>query len=769
MSIPNGTRLGPYEILAPLGAGGMGEVYRAHDTRLERDVAIKTLPERLAGDPQALARFDREAKAIAALSHANILSIFDVELTKPPLFLVTELLEGDTLRRRLKDSALQWRRAVEIGAAVAEGLAAAHAKGIVHRDLKPENIFLTKDGRVKILDFGLARFKEALELESRTHAPTLTDAATVMGTVGYMSPEQARGETVSTTSDVFSLGCVLYEMVTSRRAFHRSSPVSTIAAILNDEPVPVTEFVKEIPSDLERWIIHCLKKDPEQRPQSARDLSLILRDLLSEAARAGHFAARGSGPSIDSLAVLPFVTTSSSADADYLGDGITESLINSFGQLRRLKVMARSTVFRHRGEDVDALQVGRDLGVKAVLTGRILQRGETLVIRAELVDVNSGSQLWGQQYKRQLTDIFAIQDEISTEISSRLRVQFTSEEQQRLTKHYTENPEAYELYLKGRYFWNKRTLEAMKKALGYFEQAVECDPIYARAYTGLADCSAMLSIYGELAPRQAFTKAKAAQARALEIDATLGEAHASRGFTLLLFDWDFLQAEQALRHAIELNPGYASAYQWLGFALGLTGRLEEAKAAMTVARQLDPFSASINTTAVYPTYWAHQFDEAIAGFRAAVELHPNYWTAHYFLGLSYALGGDLTRAITALREAEAIGDSLWRYSGLGFTFGLAGEPAKARELLAELDQLSKQQYVSAHVRAPICLGLGEKDQAFAWLERAFEERDWQMAWLAVDPFWDGVRSDSRLTRLIEKTGMGSHASFPSGHVRPLEM
>ena len=308
MPLAAGTRFGPYEILAPLGAGGMGEVYRAHDTRLDRDVAIKTLPEGLAGDPQALSRFDREAKAIAALSHANILSIFDVELTQAPLFLVTELLEGDTLRRRVKDSALHWRRAVEIGAAVAEGLAAAHAKGIVHRDLKPENIFLTKDGRVKILDFGLARFKEALELESRTHAPTRTDTAIVMGTVGYMSPEQARGEAVSATSDLFSLGCVLYEMVTGRRAFHRSSPVSTIAAILNDEPVPVTEFVKEIPSDLERWIVHCLKKDPEQRPQSARDLSLILRDLLSEAARPGHFSARGGGPSIDSLAVLPFVT-----------------------------------------------------------------------------------------------------------------------------------------------------------------------------------------------------------------------------------------------------------------------------------------------------------------------------------------------------------------------------------------------------------------------------------------------------------------------------
>jgi len=760
MALSAGTHLGPYRILAPLGAGGMGEVYRAHDARLERDVAIKTLPERLASDPQALSRFEKEAKAIAALSHANILAIYDAELTKPPLFLVTELLEGETLHQRIMESALPWRRAVEIGALVTEGLAAAHAKGIVHRDLKPANIFLTKDGRVKILDFGLARFKAPLDVEVGTLAPTLTDAVVVMGTVGYMSPEQARCDSIGTASDLFSLGCVLYEMVTGRRAFHRSSPVSTIAAILNDEPLPVTEFVKGIPSELERWILHCLRKDPEQRPQSARDLSMILRDLLTEPDWSGRSVSRGTGPTIDSLAVLPFVTTSSSPDADYLGDGITESLINSFGQLRRLKVMARSTVFRHKGKDIDPLQVGRDLGVKAVLTGRISQRGEILAIGAELVDVNSGSQLWGQQYKRQLTDIFVIQDEISTEISKCLRVQFTGEEHQRLTKHYTENPEAYELYLKGRYAWNKRTLEAMRKALGYFEQAVESDPSYARAHTGMADCCAMLSIYGELAPRQAFTQAKAAQAHALEIDPALGEAHASRGFTLLLFDWHAVQAEERLRHSLELNPGYASAHQWLAFVLGLTGRIAESKAEMKVAQQLDPFSASVNTTAIWPSYWAHRFDEAIEGFRAAAELHPNYWIAHYYLGLSYAHRGDLARATTALREAEAVGDSLWRYAGLGYVYGKAGQPVQAREILAKLDGLSRQQYVPAPVRAAICAGLGEEDQAFEWLERAVEERDWQVAWLTVDPFWDSMRSDPRFNRLLARAGLINYASRP---------
>jgi serine/threonine-protein kinase len=737
----------------------MGEVHRARDTRLDRDVAVKVLTERVALD-RRLSRFRTEAKAIAALSHPNILSIYDAELQQSPFFLVTELLEGETIRQAIERSPLSWRRVVEIGAAVADGLGAAHAAGIIHRDLKPENIFLTTRHGVKILDFGLARFKRGFEEVPGALAPTLSDVHMVMGTVGYMAPEQARAEAVTAATDMFSLGCVLYEMLSGHRAFQRSTPASTMNAILNEEPRPVCEYAKDVPPELGRWVTHCLAKDPEERPQSARDLALIMRDLLGEHKESRRSSERVGSAELESLAVLPFFTSSISPDAEYLADGITEGLINNLAQLRYLRVVARSTVFRHKGKDVDPMQIGRDLGVSAVLTGRIFQRGDILVIAAELVRVADGSQLWGQQYKRQMTDIFSIEDDISTEISGRLRVRFAENEQVRLTRHYTENPDAYRLYLKGRHCWNKRTIEGMRQALEYFEQAVETDPSYARAYTGLADCTSMLAIYGETDARQAHARAKAAQELALQIDPTLAEAHASRGFSLLLFKWEFGEAEEALRRALDLNPGYASAHQWLGFTLGLTMRLQEARAAMRTAQELDPFSASINTTAVWPVYWARLFDEAVEAFRNAAALHPGYWVAHYYLGLSYAHQGDYGQAILALRHAAEIGDSMWRYAGLGFVYARAGQPEQAREILTKLQEAGRHYYVPAIYSAAVHSGLGDTEQAVKYLERAVEERNWEIAWLHVDPFWDDIRSDRRFQRLQAQLGLA--ASFRQG-------
>jgi serine/threonine protein kinase/tetratricopeptide (TPR) repeat protein len=753
MRLTAGTQLGPYRIEAPLGAGGMGEVYRAKDTRLGREVAIKVLAERLVFDTAALARFRIEAKSIAALSHPNVLSIYDVELEHAPLFLVTELLEGETVRQRIERSRIPWRLGVEIGTAIAEGLTAAHTASIFHRDLKPENIFLTKRGGVKILDFGLARFKRGVENQSGSLASTLSGAGLVMGTLGYLAPEQARGEAVTAATDIFSLGCVLFEMVSGHKAFHGPTAALTLSATLNDEPARLADYVDNIPPELDRWIHHCMRKDPEARPQSARDLGLILRDLLAERAESRRAGPAGMRAEFESLAVLPFVTSSSSPDAEYLADGITETLINNFAQLLHLRVIARSTVFRHKGRDVDPMEVGRELEVNAVLTGRIFQRGDVLVIAPELVDVRNGLQLWGHQYKRQLTDIFAIEEEISREISDRLRVRFAPEEQSRLTRRYTENPEAYQLYLKGRFSWNKRTLEGMRQAVGYFEQAVGTDPSYARAYTGLADCISMLAIYGDLDARQAETRARVAQELALQIDPGLGEAHASRGFTLLLFDWKFRDAEAAFRKALELNPGYASAYQWLGFTLGMTGRLDDARAAMKTAQQLDPFSASINTTAVLPVYWARLFGEAIEGFRAAVALHPGYWVAHYYMGLSYVHKGEFGQAILALRHAADIGDSIWRYAGLGFVYARAGQPQEAREVLAKLHEIGQVQYVPPIYCAAIHAGLCEADQAIQYIQRAVAERNWQIAWLTVDPFWDTIRSDSRFHALQVELGL----------------
>jgi serine/threonine-protein kinase len=753
MRVRSGTRLGPYEITSLIGAGAMGEVHRARDTRLDREVAIKVLSPTIAEDQTSLARFVIEARAIAKLSHPNILAIFDVELEQRPLFLVTELLEGETLRQSLRDSPLPWRRAVEITIGLSDGLAAAHLQEIIHRDLKPENIFVTKQGIPKILDFGLAQFKP--ELRAGDDVATVlarSESGLLMGTLGYLAPEQARGERVTAAADVFSLGCVFYEMITGRRAFSGSTPASTLAAILNADPPNLQGFPEDVPRELNLWITRCLEKEPATRVQSAHDLSLILRDLVGTPS-VERSVGRSAPMEVRSLAVLPFVISTSSPDAEYLADGVTESLINNLAQLSHLRVVARSTVFRHRGKDIDPLQVGSSLGVDAVLSGRIFQRGDTLVIGTELVDVRDGLQLWGQQYKRQLTDIFTIEDEISTEISGRLRMRLTPEEHSRLTKRYTENPEAYRFYLKGRHCWNKRTLAAMKEAVGHFEQAVEADPAYARAHTGLADCQSMVAIYGGVDPRQSYTRSKAANERALQIDPTLGEAHASRGFRLLHFDWQFREAESAFRQAIELNPGYASGHQWLGFVLGLTRRFEEARAELTIAQQLDPFSASINTSAIWPLYWARQFDAAVAGFRTAVELHPGYWVAHYYLGLALAQKGEYGQALPILRYAVEIGDSSWPLQGLGFVCGRAGETSQAREVLARLHELRRHQYIPPTHLAATYAGLNEPEEVLQHLQSAVRELDWQVAWLHVHPFWDGVRQDRRFRELLRQVDL----------------
>ncbi|MBI3697620.1 MAG: protein kinase [Acidobacteria bacterium] len=559
MPLPAGMRLGPYEILAPIGAGGMGEVYRARDSRLGREVAIKVLPEHLAQDPQALARFEREAKAVAALSHHNILAIHDVGREQGVSYAVTELLEGDTLRSGLDRGPLPWRKAVEIGVAVAEGLSAAHAKGIIHRDLKPGNIFLTSDGRVKVLDFGLARFNPPSAAQSEPVAQTATEAGTVMGTPGYMSPEQVRGVPVGPGSDIFSLGCVLYEMVSGRRAFSGKTPVETLSAVLKDHPAELASSGKQIPLELDRLISHCLEKNPEERFQSARDLAFDMKSILGGS---GVASPPAPGKALDSIAVLPFANASREPDAEYLSDGITESIINSLAQIAQLRVMPRSTVFRYKGQEVDPQAVGRELNARMVLTGRVILRGETLVVGMELVDVAQGSQLWGERYNRKLADIFAVEEEIARKISESLRMRLSGEEKKRLAKRFTENTEAYQLYLKGRHYWVKRTPDSMKKGIEYFQQAIEKDPGYALAYAGVADCYSILSTYGAVSPREGWAKAKAAAAAAVALDPELAEGHTSLAFIRGFADWDWVAAEEECRRAIELNPAYWVAPYW---------------------------------------------------------------------------------------------------------------------------------------------------------------------------------------------------------------
>ncbi|HJZ12181.1 MAG TPA: protein kinase, partial [Acidobacteriota bacterium] len=627
MKLDKGTQLSRYRIIAPLGKGGMGEVYRAKDTQLDREVALKVLPHHLADNADSLRRFQREAKSLAALSHPNILTIFDGGTDQGVSFVVTELLEGETLRGRIANSAMPWQKALEVAVPVAEGLAAAHSKGVIHRDLKPENIFLTSDNRVKILDFGLARWQEPAPAANTTESPTVSSSETgtgvVIGTVPYMSPEQVRGEKLDARSDIFSFGSVLYEMLTGNRPFSRNSGAETVAAILKEDPPKLTESGKHAPIELERVIARCLEKNPEQRVQSARDLAADLRHILSSfeiskpslqttqgeargrlhpaiwigmvllfltAGISIYFLTRG-GKAINSVAVLPFTNVSGDTKIEYLTDGITESIISRISQLPSLKVISRNSVFHYKGRAIDPQKVRDELNVEAVVMGRVLHQGDSLSISVELIDTHDNAQLWGEQYNRKLADIFTVEEGISKEIAQNLRLKLTGQEEKKLEKNYTESTEAYQLYLKGRYFWNSGTPDAFKKGIEQFRQAIEKDPGYAAAYAGLAYCYIDLGTLSYVSPEETMPQGKAAALKALQLDDSLPEAHAALGFAKWIWDRDRTGAEKELKRAIELDPQSSIAHYYYSFFLWTIGRFDEMLAESTRARDLDPLSA----------------------------------------------------------------------------------------------------------------------------------------------------------------------------------
>ncbi len=792
MSLSAGSRLGPYEIVSPLGAGAMGEVYRARDKKLDRDVAIKVLPESVAADPDTLARFEREAKAVAALSHPNILSIFDFGTHEGTAYVVMELLEGKTLRERLDEGPIPQKLAVDYALQIVKGLSAAHEKGIVHRDLKPRNLFVMKDGHVKILDFGLAKRIEAIASGEETSAPTAaqhTMPGTVMGTMGYMSPEQVRGLPVDHRSDIFAFGAILYELLSGERAFKRDTASDTIAAILIQEPSELSESGRSIPPALERIVKHCLEKDRDNRFHSARDIAFALGEASSGSAAAlatlaaqpprsrafrpllwaagvaalAALAAavlwlRPGARTIDSVAVLPFVNAGGDPNAEYLSDGITESLIDSVSQIPGIKVISRASAFHYKGKDVGARIVGRELGVRAVLTGQIVQRGDALSIRAELVDARDETHLWGEQYNRRLSDILAVQEEIARDISGKLRQRLTGEEKKRLAKRYTENAEAYALYLKGRYDWNKRTGEDIQKAIGYFRQAIDKDPTYALAYAGLADSYAILFYYAGLPPSETFLMAKAAASKALEIDDTLAQAHATLAFVHENFDWDFSAAGKEYRRAIELDPKYPTAHHWYSLYLSGIGRHEQAIAEAERVYKLDPLSPIISNLRAAAFYSARQYDRAIEAARKTLELDKGFSPAHFSLGCALEQKKMYPEAIAALEEAVRLsGRRIRADADLGHAYAVSGRREEAMRMIEELKARSERGYDPVADIALVYAGLGQNDEAMRWLEKAYQARS---AWLIqlflkVDPRWDALRSDARFQDLLRRIGFTS--------------
>jgi serine/threonine-protein kinase len=823
-----------YRILRKLDRGGMGEVFLAEDTRLGRRLALKLLLAEYTQDAERVRRFEQEARAASALNHPNILTIYEIGQAGERHYIATEFVEGETLRRKIKRGPLPLAEALDLAAQIAEALAAAHAGGIIHRDIKPENVMLRPDGYVKVLDFGLAKLVERQRPQTVAdeEAKTMlahTNPGAVMGTTWYMSPEQARGQVVDERTDVWSLGCVLYEMLTGRPPFDGATPSHVIVSILESDPPPA-DFQGEASPELEHILDRALAKDRDSRYDSVGEMCDDLRALKSSLDGAGRAsavrataearaarvtaAARAAQPSasvgagaasstasharltgslrrfdtsalalrrrhtkalaaavlagvvllgayvlyvrlttqrgISAIAVLPFTNVGGDPGAEWLSDGITESLINSLSPAPGLKVMSRNSTFRYKGKDVEPARVGRELGVNAVLTGEVAQRGDDLQVSVELIDARDDSHLWGEKYNRKLSDVLKVQEEIAREIAARLRSRLRGANAD--PKRYTEDSEAYQDYLRGRYFWNKRTEDGFRKSVAYFNQAIERDPNYALAYAGLADTYALMSDYSLIPPNEAMPKARAAAQRAIDLDDTLAEAHTSLAFVRMAYDWQWEEAGQDFRRAIELNPNYATAHQWYASYLVQVGRFGEALSEIRHAQELDPLSSIISANAGLYQYYARQYEQAAAQLRRTLDLDEQFGVAHLYLGYVYLQRpGQTQAAIEEFQKArDDMGEDPETLAALGHAYAVAGRRADAQKVLDGLRERAARGYVSPYFIAVVYTGLGDRDRAFEMLEESYRDRHPGMILLKSDPRFDSLRGDPRFTRLIQR-------------------
>ncbi len=741
-----GKTIGHYEIVTKLGEGGMGEVFQARDTRLDRLVALKFLPARLLTDQILVARFEQEARAIAALAHPHIATIHDVGENEGARFLVFEYLAGGTLKSKLRSQQLPLPEALHYGLQLAEALAHAHRRGIVHRDVKSENAMFTDDGVLKLTDFGLAKLTGAAEL---------TQAGYTIGTAAYMSPEQAQGLPVDHRSDIFSYGIVLFEMVAGSLPFSGDSGMALIYGIMNTAAPSLVQRRPDAPARLEDIVLKALEKNRDFRYQTMDQVIADLRDLEhgSAAPTSSRGRTRAAPPAV---AVLPFANLSTDPENEYFSDGLTEDLISSLSQLEGLRVVARTSAFQFKGKATDVREVGRRLSVGVVVEGSVRRAGEKVRVNATLINVADGFQLWSDRYDREMKDVFAIQDEICGSIVKALKVKLTGEEDRPLVKKYTENLAAYHHLLKGRYYWNKWTEEGFRRGMEHYRQAIAADPAYAPAYAGLADCFCLLGFWGLAPPQQVMPQAKALALQALALDDTLADAHASLAVVLALFDWDWSASQREFLRALELNPGLANAHLLYGTCYLMPfGHAAEAIAAIRRAVDLDPLSL-VNNTYLGTAYWiAGRDDEALLQLQRTLDLDPQFAEAWRCLAWAHLTAPRLDDAIAAFTKARDLAPTLVTLADLAHTLGRAGRAAEARQILAQLQEMSQHTFVSAYCFFIIHYGLGDLDTAFEWLDRAYEERSSWMMWLKSGPLFGPLASDPHLIALREKV-------FPAG-------
>lgn len=816
-NLSQGSRLGPYEIASSIGAGAMGEVFRARDTRLNRDVAVKVLPRDLATDAERQRRFEQESKTLAALNHPNILTIHDAGVHEGVPYLVSELLEGRTLREEMRGAVLPTRKAIEYALQIANGLAAANGKGVIHRDLKPENIFVTKDGRAKILDFGLAKLlapapiggercgKKGGTLSLDDDAVTIanaTEAGRILGTPAYMSPEQVRGQPADHRADIFAFGCVLYEMLSGTRAFRRDTPIESMNAVLNDTPPELSTTNPNLQPGLARIVERCLEKQPDNRFQSALDLAFAIetareKSSPGEVQRGAVMGSRrwvvafgigvlalvavGTGwwfmhqsgktpePGISSrgatnslgsatpiatdqksIAVLPFVSMSADPADEYLSDGMTEELLNRLARVPDLRVPGRSSSFAFKGKTEDDIfrKVGEQLNVTTVLEGSVRKAGDKLRITVQLINVADGFHLWSQTYDRDMTDILAVQTEVAEQVVEALQVKLGVEAARALAKTSTQNPEAHRLYLLGRYHFGKATQAGWSDAIQAFNQAIEADPTYALAYCGLADNYNFLG--GSFMPgKEAWAKEKEAAQKAVDLDPSLADARLSLALALA-GDFDWVGMERELKRALELNPNLALAHDQYAWLLTLLGRFDEADAQSRIAVELDPLSPLLEVNRGYWLYLARRFDEANVHLRKALELDPNYPWAHRTLGWNLLWQGDKAGALASFEKAQALDADPWSVGSFGYALAVSGDREGAEQVLGDLEELAKQRYVSPAASTLVYIGLGEKEKALDWLDKVYEDRDWQCWFLRAEPIYDSLRTEPRFQALVKK-------------------